>query len=198
MNYHNILLKNNKENDHFYCFKAIKTYKNKIIKKQTQKNISKIFQIESCPIHIVSFQTDQYIYFITVLIINYTLIRILNIFFEWENRIKTIENHLQDIFSLLVYGTLLFTYGNYAETFDWWTIVFVFINGFIFSCLSNINVFKSSLISIKYWNIETWIITSILLFIIICIAFYILWLSKKCAKLKMFFVFLLIRYFGLW
>lgn len=170
---------------------------NKLTKKITRSNnnnvaIKKIFEIQTCPTDIVNFRTDKYIYFIVILIINYSLIRTFNLLFQWENRIKKFENHLQDIFSLLIYGTLLFTYGNYAETFDWWTIMSIFIVELIFSSITNINVFKTSLASIKTWNVETWIVSSILFFIIIVIGLYILWLSKKCANIRIFFVFLLI------
>jgi hypothetical protein len=147
---------------------------------------------KQCPKSLVSFNNINYGLFVITLIINYYFIRYFSKKQNWELRQKTNAQDLQDITVMLILGTISFTFGNYANTFNWLTISSLTITSIIFTWITNIPAFKTSLVGYKNWDIKVWILMIILLISMLLFGVYTFTDSYNCHTLTQELVYLTI------
>ncbi len=136
-----------------------------------------------CPRTIVSFDAWRYAYFVVMLVAIYLIVRGVGDVVDWDMRDKNVDQNFQDILAMLILGTLVFVFGNYANTFSAWTAAAMVVISLVWMAISNMKALESSLVSIKTWSPEIWIAIGILASIIISGLVYVLWQGYGCAVL---------------
>lgn len=141
--------------------------------------LSDIYTVNTCSKNLVSFNYKKYILFITTLIVTYILYTFI-VKSGWEGREKSIAVHIDNVNQLIVYSTVVFVFGNYSNTFDELTAVFIPFSAVIFGWIAELPFMKTSLTSINKWSMKTWSIFLPAFIFIILIMIYIYSISKKC------------------
>lgn len=138
-----------------------------------------------CPKTIVSFDAWRYAYFVVMLVAIYLIVRGVGDsgIVDWDMRDKNVDQNFQDILALIILGTLVFVFGNYANTFSGWTAGAMLVIALVWMVVSNIKALESSLVSIKTWSPEIWAAIGILAAIIVSGLVYVLWQGYGCAVL---------------
>ena len=137
----------------------------------------------TCPKTLINFNKYRYPVFIGTLIVNYFLIRYLSQKFQWEYRKKTSLENYQDITFLVILGTVVFVFGNYAQTFDHWTVSSILITTFVYGWITNLPTFKVSLVGWRNWTGQVWSAVIISLSVLALVFGYMIKQSYNCNTL---------------
>jgi len=136
-----------------------------------------------CPKTLIHFDKIRYSVFITTLVVNYFLIRYLSRKLNWEYRKKTPIENYQDITFLILLATITFVFGNYAQTFDHWTISSILITTFVYGWITNLPAFKVSLVGWRNWSRQVWAAVIVALCVLALTLGYIATESYNCNTL---------------
>lgn len=143
----------------------------------------KFYRPSSCPGSLVSFNPLKYFLYILSLIICYVAIRRISKRMNWSERQKTPDQHIQDITVMLIMATVSFTFGNYSNTFDQWTVFGMFLGTLVFTWISNMPGFTTSLMGVSDWGPQMWAVIMVSAMVIIIFMLYVLNNSYKCDTL---------------
>jgi len=134
-------------------------------------NITQIF---------LRFNVLAYIWFIGTLYIAYFLFRlILGRVFNFERHQKSPSKHYHHLVDTFIYGTVLFIFGNYSQTFNWITSLCIIVGLFGFAWLAELPFCKVSLKSLKTWDIKLKIILVVGIAIIVAASVYHIYLASQ-------------------
>ncbi|OUM59802.1 hypothetical protein PIROE2DRAFT_22048, partial [Piromyces sp. E2] len=85
--------------------------------------------------------------------------------------------HYHHLFDTFIYGTVLFIFGNYSQSFNWITSVCIFLGLFGFAWIAELPFSKVSLGSLKNWDIRLKIILVVGVLVIVAAAGYHIYLA---------------------
>lgn len=146
------------------------------------KNIVDV-KTEDCPLGLVSFNPKMYAVFVASLIFTYVLYRHISKLPNWERRDKTLAVEIQDISQLIVYGTLVFVFGNYSQTFNQITFVSMIVGAIVFGWLGTIPFMKNSLAGFRDWSTPARVLYGVGFAVIAVTIVYIVIGAQKCNSL---------------
>lgn len=138
-----------------------------------------------CPRTVVSFDPWRYAFFVVTLVAVYLLIRGIGEsgILDWDMRDKNVDQNFQDILAMVILGTLVFVFGNYANTFDLWTAIAMVIVSLVWMVVSNLKALRSSLVSWKSWSPAIWTAIGFLGAIVVSGLIYVLLQGYGCHVL---------------
>jgi len=104
---------------------------------------------------LIRFNIIAYAFFIGTLYLAYFLFRlILGRVFDFERHKKSPAQHYHHLVDIFIYGTVLFIFGNYSQSFSWITALCIIIGLFGFATICELPFCKVSLQSLKTWDIK--------------------------------------------
>jgi len=138
------------------------------------------------------FDTKKYAMFIVFLFVLYFSVYFTARRLKWESDKKDATKHYEDIITLLLFGTVIFTFSNMSFTFNYITIIGMFIGSFGIAYLGQLPGFNFSVQNITTIS-RIPMITVIALASILAVAAYTTF-SKytKCNYLPYFWFFFLL------
>lgn len=145
-------------------------------------NITDLFKVTSCPKYIVNFDIKKYIFFMITLIVTYVCYVFLAKEANWEHREKSIAVNIDVVNQMILFGTVVFVFGNYSETFSILSASFIPISAVVFGALAELPFMKTSLAGYKNWSISAWAVFGSAFIAIILSAGYIIYNSNKCGN----------------
>lgn len=133
-----------------------------------------------------------FVLFMMTIITSYILYRNMAIELDWEHEEKSYVTMYSDISYMLLLATILFFFGNYGKTFDYWTLIGIIIGLFGFGYLGELNFMKNSLASYETWSDEALFVYLTGLILVIAFAGYHVFLAYEENILVQYLVAMLI------
>lgn len=127
----------------------------------------------------IKFNVPVYVCFMLTLYAAYFLFRlILGRMFNFERHKKSPAKHFHHLVDAFFYGTVLFLFGNYSESFTWITALCVIIGLFCFAGIAELPFAKVDIRSIRTWDIKLKAILVVGVVIILALAGYHIYLAN--------------------
>ncbi|KAL6594474.1 hypothetical protein LY90DRAFT_673288 [Neocallimastix californiae] len=128
----------------------------------------------------IRFNILAYACFIGTLYLSYFLFRlILGRVFNFERHKKSPAQHYHHLVDIFIYGTVLFIFGNYSQSFSWITALCIIIGLFGFASICELPFCRVSLQSLRTWDIKLKLICVGAIIIIACAAIYHFYLASQ-------------------
>ncbi|KAG4103315.1 hypothetical protein H8356DRAFT_1644365 [Neocallimastix lanati (nom. inval.)] len=128
----------------------------------------------------IRFNVFAYISFIGTLYLAYFLFRlILGRMFNYERHKKSPAKHYHHLVDTFIYGTVLFIFGNYSQSYSWITALCIIIGLFGFATICELPFCRVSLQSLRTWDIKLKLICAFAGVIIAAAAVYHIYLATQ-------------------
>ncbi|KAI8335643.1 hypothetical protein EDC96DRAFT_524633 [Choanephora cucurbitarum] len=118
------------------------------------------------------------LFFSVFYLIPYPIYRYLAHYFGWETNPKSVARHWSDLLDGFSYGLIVFTFGNYANTLNWITILAFYPSLVSYALLAELPFAKTSLPCMREWPRKMWILFSLAVMLILSFAAYHLYLAS--------------------
>jgi len=133
------------------------TFTNSTIEIMNEKADDIIYVVNNFDITqvLIRFNIIAYVCFIGTLYLAYFLFRlILGRVFDYERHNKSPAKHYHHLVDTFIYGTVLFIFGNYSQSFSWITAVCIIAGLFGFASICELPFCRVSLQSLRTWDIK--------------------------------------------
>ncbi|KAL1924962.1 uncharacterized protein VTP21DRAFT_4616 [Calcarisporiella thermophila] len=140
------------------------------------------FSPPTCPFAsqpwLASFDFIPFILFICLtVLLPYPLFWSLACYFDWERANKSPSRHFEDVRKALMYGLVVFVFGNYTFAQSWVTFVVFYLMVLGYFLISQVSFTKTSLPTFRTWSTPMWILFLTALGIVLAFAAFHIYLA---------------------
>jgi hypothetical protein len=127
------------------------------------------------------FDVSRFIFFILgTVIVPYFIYQKVSVSQKWtERQERSRTEHLETILTAISYMTILWTLGNYKNTFDWMTFLVVTASMLGYGKIAELPFAHESLTSVANWNKKMWSLVIGAISVVVLFAGYHIYLSTQ-------------------